>query len=58
VRITARGRKFLTDLAGGDRLAQSLQETETSAVFLGRPELTSDVQRRTDIAMTYEAGRT
>jgi hypothetical protein len=28
------------------------------AVFFGRPELTSDVQRRTDIAMTNEAGRT
>jgi hypothetical protein len=28
-----------------------------TAVFFGRAELTSDVKRRTDIAMTYEAGR-
>jgi hypothetical protein len=28
------------------------------AVFFGRPERTSDVQRRTDIAVTNEAGRT
>jgi hypothetical protein len=43
---------------GGAVRFEDLKFSGRGGAFFGRSELTSDVQRRTDIAMTNEAGRT
>jgi hypothetical protein len=41
----------------GQSAFEGLKFSGTGGAFFGRPELTSEVQRQTDIAMTNEAGR-